>query len=134
LTSDAAVTGTTTKRRERLASSGTLADLLFPFLGRGWSKTAMVELIGRYSNPDEWGHLSDTTQVMASSVSDTLTDESEFTPAGERRPWPVVKRLGERAVQELLVDRRSGTKQRELALRYGISESTVKRLLRHYSV
>jgi hypothetical protein len=33
-------------------------------------------------------------------------------------PWPVVKRLGEQAIHELLLDRHSGTKQSGLALRY----------------
>ncbi|HET6752332.1 MAG TPA: hypothetical protein VFH23_00085 [Jiangellaceae bacterium] len=92
-----------------------------------------MELVGRYSNPDEWEHLSDTTQALACSACDTLADELEPRPSRDRRPWPVVKRLGEQAIHELLVDRHSGTKQSDLALRYGISLSTVKRLLRYDS-
>ena len=38
---------------------------------------------------------------------------------------------GEQIIRELLTDSRAGTPQRELAERYGISVSSVKRILRH---
>jgi len=49
-----------------------------------------------------------------------------------RRPpkrWRVVDRLGEQIILELLRDSRAGIPQRELAERYGISVSSVKRFV-----
>jgi hypothetical protein len=91
-----------------------------------------VELVGRYSNPDEWGHLTDITLVS----EDPATGEPSDAPVGRpstcsRRPWPVTDRLGAATVQELLRDSRSGVMQRVLAERNGISLSSVKRILRH---
>ena len=47
-----------------------------------------------------------------------------------RRRWPIVERLGEQATRDLMRDSRSRATQRVLAERYGISLSSVKRLLR----
>jgi hypothetical protein len=92
----------------------------------------LVELVGRYSNPDEWEHLADTTQALAEPAADAeALDELRANPSSSsRRPWPVTDRLGEQTVRELLRDRRSGVVQRVLAVRYGISSSSVKRILR----
>jgi hypothetical protein len=43
-----------------------------------------------------------------------------------------VDRLGEQIIRELLADRRSGATKRELVERYGISMSSVKRILRRW--
>ena len=45
-------------------------------------------------------------------------------------PRRVVDRLGENAVREMIEARQAGAKLLELAEQYGISESSVKRLLR----
>jgi hypothetical protein len=45
-------------------------------------------------------------------------------------PKLVVDRLGEARIRELIEARRAGAKLRELVDRYGISESSVKRILR----
>ena len=49
------------------------------------------------------------------------------------RRWRLVDRLGERVIDELLRDRRQGATQRELADRYDIGLSSVKRILREGS-
>jgi hypothetical protein len=46
-----------------------------------------------------------------------------------KAPKRVADRLGEDAVHELIEDRQAGAKLRELVDKYGISESSVKRLL-----
>jgi hypothetical protein len=91
----------------------------------------LVELVGHYSNPDEWAHLADIVHPPARPAVDIEAwDESTVRPSCSRRPWPVVDRLGDETVQQLLRDRRSGMMQRALAKRYGISLSSVKRILR----
>ncbi|HTE64762.1 MAG TPA: hypothetical protein VK736_00690 [Candidatus Binatia bacterium] len=60
--------------------------------------------------------------------------KSDDTHAATRiqalRRWRLVDRLGERIILQLLRDSRTGTTHRGLAERYGISLSSVKRLLR----
>ena len=46
----------------------------------------------------------------------------------------VIDRLGADAVREMIEARRAGMRLKDVALRYGISESSVKRLLRDYEV
>ena len=55
---------------------------------------------------------------------------SARTTATARVPRRAVHRLGEAAVHELIEDRRAGAKLRELVDKYGVSESTVKRLVK----
>lgn len=54
---------------------------------------------------------------------------SPRTTAKAAAPRRVADRLGEATVRELIEARRAGTKLRELVDRYGISESSVKRLI-----
>ena len=49
-------------------------------------------------------------------------------------PRRVIDRLGEDVVREVIEARASGVKLREVAERYGISESSVKRLMRDYKI
>jgi hypothetical protein len=96
-----------------------------------FTKPGSVELVGRYSNPDKWGHLSETKLALAHPEVDAeATDVIVRAPTCSGRPWPVVNRLGEQTVHQLLRDRRAGAIQRALAERYGISLSSVKRILR----
>ena len=60
-----------------------------------------------------------------------LDHYSAASPPSARRRWRLADRLGEQTIRELLTDSRAGTPQRELAERYGISVSSVKRILRH---
>jgi hypothetical protein len=94
----------------------------------------MVELIGRYSNPDEWEQLADTTHALNQPWADVeASDGPSARPSScPRRPWPVTDRLGQQTVLELLRDSRSGVMQCVLAERYGISLSSVKRIMRRH--
>jgi len=55
---------------------------------------------------------------------------SDRCPSSTVRWWRLSDRLSEPVIQELLGDRRDGATQRQLAERYGISLSSVKRVLR----
>jgi DNA-binding GntR family transcriptional regulator len=61
-----------------------------------------------------------------------VEDDQQEPPtlAPQRQRWRLVDRLGEQIIRELLRDSDSGATQRSLAERYGISLSSVKRLLR----
>jgi len=53
-------------------------------------------------------------------------------PAKAQRRWRLVDRLGEQIILELVRSSRTGTTHRALAERYGISVSSVKRVLRRH--
>jgi hypothetical protein len=84
-----------------------------------------------------WSKRQDLADQLRSKIS-RLTGQDP-SPAEDRQvsprttakavvPKQVVDRLGETAVRELIEARRAGAKLRELVDRYGISESSVKRL------
>jgi DNA invertase Pin-like site-specific DNA recombinase len=81
----------------------------------------MVELRGRLSNP-----------VVREAVAMDRggTDTAEITSPGPRRRWRLVDRLGEKVIRQLVADGRSGVSRRERVDMYGISMSSVKRILR----
>lgn len=56
--------------------------------------------------------------------------DQDYSPALGHRRWRLVDRLGEQGVRDLLTDRRSGIRLSELAERYGISLSSVKRTIK----
>jgi hypothetical protein len=86
-----------------------------------------VDLRGRLSNT----HIRDVLAYSANAVAHVKIDDgSTASPRSARRPWPITDRLGEQAIRELLHDSRARATQRDLAQRYGISVSSVKRLLR----
>jgi hypothetical protein len=86
-----------------------------------------VELVRLYSNPD----VPDIVARAAQAVTHVRLDHnSAASPLSARRRWRLVDRLGEQVIRELLTESRAGTPQRELAERYGISVSSVKRILR----
>jgi hypothetical protein len=58
-----------------------------------------------------------------------VADGSAASPARARQ-WRIVDRLGEQTFRALLRDNHAGPPQQELAERYGISLSSVKRLRR----
>jgi DNA invertase Pin-like site-specific DNA recombinase len=61
-----------------------------------------------------------------------INGDSRPVPSPAPRRWRLVDRLGEQIIRELLADRRSGATKRELVERYGISMSSVKRILRRW--
>jgi DNA-binding Lrp family transcriptional regulator len=52
--------------------------------------------------------------------------------APQRQRWRLVDRLGEQIIRDLLRDSRTGTTHSALAERYGISLSSVKRVLQRH--
>jgi hypothetical protein len=91
---------------------------------------ACVELLTRYSNnPTLLNDLKNARQIVLAQNED---DEPEL--GGERRAngrrWVVAQRLAADGVQAVLDGYRAGGTARELAERFGISESSVKRLVR----
>ena len=97
----------------------------------GWSNAAMADLTWTYSNRLDLADLLRRTQRWVSK--DRRGPAQDPRPGVRARsasgvPRRVVDRLGEDAVREMIEARRAGAKLRDLAERYGISESSVKRL------
>lgn len=88
-----------------------------------------VDLRGRLSNPDIRELVTSVGQLAAWIKSDHT--QAAIRMQAPRR-WRLVDRLGERNILELLRDSSTGTTHRGLAERYGISLSSVKRLLRRH--
>lgn len=93
----------------------------------------MVGLAGTYSNRLD---LADLLRRARRWVSEdrqrALQDLRSSVRArpDSARPRRVVDRLGEEVVREMIEARRASAKLLDLAERYGISESSVKRILR----
>lgn len=81
-----------------------------------------------------WGQFSNATIRIKLEGTDALIRLAQTTPQapGERvsyRRWRVSDRLGHAAIDQLVADGRAGLTKLQLADRYGISRSTVKRIL-----
>lgn len=93
----------------------------------------MVDLTWTYSNRLDLADLLKRARVWLSEDRRRLVQDHQAsvrarpTPAVHRR---VVDRLGEGAVHEIIEARRTGMKLKDVAKQYGISESSVKRMLR----
>jgi hypothetical protein len=101
------------------------------FLVRARASTA-VDLTGTYSNRQDLADLLRRTRLWLwedrqSPVEDPRA--SVRAKPNSTMPRRVVDRLGEDVVREMIEARQAGAKLREVAERYGISESSVKRLL-----
>jgi hypothetical protein len=89
-----------------------------------------VELRGCYSNP----HALDQLELAKQAIELVKLDGgSVYRPPASRR-WKLVDRLGELIIRQLVEDRQGGVATRELVERYGISLSSVKRILRREAV
>lgn len=92
-----------------------------------------VDLTWTYSNRQD---LADLLRRARRWVSEDRQGATQDPPPSVRAksnptvPRRVVDRLGEETVRELITAQQAGTKLRDLAERYGISESSVKRLVR----
>lgn len=101
------------------------------FLVSAGAKT-MVDLTWTYSNQPDLADLLRRTRLwLNEDRRETPQDQqvgiwARLKPAEPRR---VVDRLGEDAVREMIEARRAGVKPCDVAARYGISESSVKRLV-----
>jgi len=86
-----------------------------------------VEVLRRYSNR---GDLVKSVQTVLRRIEEAdQTDEPGVLSTG-RDGGPVRKRLSEADLAELVASFRAGTPKHELAARYGVSLSSVKRVLR----
>lgn len=84
----------------------------------------------RYSNRENL--VKSIQNVLRRIGEQDQTDEPGVvsTGRGGRDVTSVRERLGEGGVQALVASRRAGATMRELVERYGISESSVKRLVK----
>jgi hypothetical protein len=87
----------------------------------------MVDLRGRLSNPDIQDIVTHTAKLAPPVPAD---HGSTSSPRQTSRRCRLVDRLGEQIIQELVADSRTGATKRELAERYGVSLSSVKRITR----
>jgi hypothetical protein len=87
----------------------------------------IVELRGRLSNPQ-----AREIVTLAAQAFDNVAGENAQTglPRSVTRRWRVIDRLGHQVISELLADRHAGATKPALAARYGISVSSVKRILK----
>ena len=95
----------------------------------------MVELCRRYSNrPDLLGPLVRTWQKINQDAP--AGDDSDLAPVPGKEAcvWRVADRLSLSDVQTMIGSYRSGSTARFLSERYGVSTSTIKRLLREHGV
>jgi site-specific DNA recombinase len=102
--------------------------------GQGSSKNHMVELLRRYSNRPQplkslvrVMHLIDT-EPPATPDEQTLVSVDESGP----RVRPSIARTAMISPQAVVEAYRAGATQAELAARHGVSDSTIKRLLRDH--
>jgi hypothetical protein len=86
-----------------------------------------VELRGRLSNPQAL----EAVALAAHAVGEVVADEAmPSSPPSAPRRWRLVDRLGEEIIRQLINDGRAGMTKHALAESYGISLSSVKRMLR----
>jgi DNA invertase Pin-like site-specific DNA recombinase len=90
-----------------------------------------VDLRGRFSNPEVRAVVVLVAQ-LAAGIKVEEDQQERLALAPQRQRWRLVDRLGEQIIRDLLRDRHAGTTHRALAERYGISVSSVKRVLRRH--
>ena len=92
-----------------------------------------VDLLGTYSNHRNRAELlKRTRRWLGEGRQGSLQDPKVSVRANAKAVAPrrVFDRLGDEAVRERIEARRAGAKLRELVERYGVSESSLKRLFR----
>jgi DNA invertase Pin-like site-specific DNA recombinase len=90
-----------------------------------------VDLRGRFSNPEVRAVVGQVAQ-LADGIKVEEDQQERPALAPQRQRWRLVDRLSEQIIPDLLRDRQRGTTHRALAERYGISLSSVKRVLRRH--
>jgi DNA invertase Pin-like site-specific DNA recombinase len=92
-----------------------------------------VDLMGAYSNRQD---LADSLVSTMQQLRQAQAQGGESVPSmrstRSHRQWRVGDRLGEAEIEELIGAFTAGMSKRKLAERYGISESSVKRLIRQH--
>lgn len=95
-----------------------------------------VGLVRSYSNRSDALHdLNEITRQLRQAEREKGSDKRRSV-ASESTPslWRLRDRLTERAVETLIDSYRAGVPSRELAVRYGFSQTAIKRLLRERGV
>jgi len=90
-----------------------------------------VDLTWTYSNQQDLADLLRRTRRWVSEDHHEPMEDRQVSVRAKPKPGVprrVVDRLGEDVVREMIEARRAGVKLLDLAERYGISESSVKRL------
>lgn len=106
---------------------------LQPCSAKSSSRAQQVDLTRTYSNQQDLADLLRRTRLW---VMEDRRWPFEDQPASVRaKPRPavprrVVDRLGEDAIRDMIEARRAGMNLKDVAEHYGISESSVKRLIR----
>jgi hypothetical protein len=98
----------------------------------GISQYEPVGLIRTYSNQQDRADLLRRARLWVMEDQQGSNQDPQVTVGVKPNsavPRRVVDRLGEDVVREMIEARRAGVKLVELAERYGISESSVKRVL-----
>ena len=92
-----------------------------------------VEIVAHYSNtPDLLIDLRRTCQALAES---TVQDEEPgLPPHPPDRMWRVCDKLSDHEVQTIVNEFKAGVPKHQLAERYSVSVSSIKRLLRQHDV
>jgi hypothetical protein len=92
-----------------------------------------VDLIGAYSKRRD---LADALVGAVQQLRQVQAQGSEPAPSlcsdRSHRQWRIGDRLSEPDQKQLIADFTAGTSKRKLAERYGISESSIKRLIRQH--
>ena len=88
-----------------------------------------MDLRGRFSNPEVRAVVASIGKLTARINSD---HSHTAAPTQAPRRWRLVDRLGAQVIGDLLRDRHAGATHHALAERYGISLSSVKRVLRRH--
>lgn len=92
-----------------------------------------MDLITAYSKRRDLADaLVSTVQQLRQAQTQTGEPVLSLRSDLNHRPWRVDDRLNEADTEQLIAAFTSGTSKRKLAERYGISESSVKRLIRQY--
>jgi hypothetical protein len=92
-----------------------------------------VDLVGPYSNRQDLAdQLRRVLDRLGRAHQEPVEDpeRSIQTTAKAAVPHRVVDRLGEESVRRMIEERQTGAELRELAERYGVSLSSVKRILK----
>jgi hypothetical protein len=92
-----------------------------------------VDLIGTYSNQLNRADLLKRARRWLSEAHQAPIQDPKVSVRAKPRvivPRRIADRLGEETLRELVEARQAGAKLRELVEHYGISESSLKRLLR----
>jgi hypothetical protein len=111
--------------RTKKATTGAMRQSL---LVRGGAKTA-VELTWTYSNQKDLADMLRRARMWLSEDHRGPVQDRQVSVRARPNstaPRRVAVRLGEAAVLEIIEARRAGEKLRDVASRYGISESSVK--------